>query len=261
MIKAKYNVTTAIAISGKGGSGKTTVAAMMVRLLASARSGPVLAVDADPNSCLGLTLGTEPTGTIAQIREDVVQKPANNTGVDRIRSFEYGIQQAITEADGFDLLTMGRPEGPKCYCSANNILREFLKKLSSQYTYVVVDNEAGMEHLSRRTTNNVDLLCIVAEQTPIGFVTAKRIAELVKQLPISVKKTGALWNRTQNPQIPDQIDTLGHIPFDNAVLDSSTQGKSVFDLEQNCPALLAVQKILEQNLNIKKLELTENQKT
>lgn len=254
-------MSTTIAISGKGGSGKTTIAAMMVRLLAAGGSGPVLAVDADPNSCLGLALGTEPTGTIAQIREDVVQKPATNTGVDRVRSFEYGIQQAITEADGYDLLTMGRPEGPRCYCSANNILREFLKKLSSQYEYVIVDNEAGMEHLSRRTTNDVDLLCIVAEQTPVGFVTAKRIDELVKQLPISVKKTGAVWNRVQSPQEPDEIETLGHIPFDNTVLDASAKGKSVFDLEQNSPALSAVQKILEQNLNIKKPELTENQKT
>ena len=254
-------MTTTIAISGKGGSGKTTVAAMMVRLLAAGGSGPVLAVDADPNSCLGLILGTEPTGTIAQIREDVVQKPANNTGLDRIRSFEYGIQQAITEAEGFDLLTMGRPEGPRCYCSANNILREFLNKLSSQYTHVIVDNEAGMEHLSRRTTNDIDLLCIVAEQTPIGLVTATRISELVKQLPISVKKTGTIWNRIQSPENPDEIETLGHIPFDNAVLDTSTQGKSVFDLEQNSPALSAVQNILEQNLNVKKSELTENQKT
>ena len=163
-----------IAVSGKGGSGKTTMAAMITRILATAGSGPVLAVDADPNSCLGLTLGLKSAGTIAQIREDVVQKPANNTGLDRVRTFEYGIQQAITEADGFDLLTMGRPEGPRCYCSANNILRQFLNKLSSQYAYVVVDNEAGMEHLSRRTTNDVDLLCIVAEQTPIGFVTAKK---------------------------------------------------------------------------------------
>lgn len=254
-------MTTTIAISGKGGSGKTTVAAMIIRHLCANSRGPVLAVDADPNSCLGLTLGVEPTGTIAQIREDVVQKPATNTGIDRIRSFEYGIQQAITEADGFDLLTMGRPEGPRCYCSANNILREFLNKLSSQYAYVIIDNEAGMEHLSRRTTNDVDLLCIVAEQTPLGLVTAKRISELVKQLPISVKKTGVLWNRTKSPQKLDAIDTLGHIPFDNAVLDASAQGKSVFELEKNSPALSAVQKILEQNLNVKKLELTENQKT
>jgi len=150
-------MATTIAISGKGGSGKTTLAAMIIRfLLAQTDRKTVLVVDADPNACLGLTLGVQPTGTIANIRE---MKPSS-AGMDRLRSFEYNMQQAITEADGFDLLTMGRPEGPGCYCAANNILRTFMDKLSSTYGYVVVDNEAGMEHLSRRTTNNVDLLCI-----------------------------------------------------------------------------------------------------
>jgi CO dehydrogenase maturation factor len=215
--RGKNSVATTIAVSGKGGSGKTTVAAMMVRLLAESCTGPVLAVDADPNSCLGLTLGVEPTGNIAQIREEVVQKPPTNTGIDRVRSFEYGIQQVITEADGFDLITMGRPEGPRCYCSANNILREFLNKLSSQYTYVIIDNEAGMEHLSRRTTNDVDLLCIVAEQNPLGDVTAQRIFDLVKQLQISVKQIGIVWNRAKSSRNLNAIDIFGHVPFDNIV--------------------------------------------
>lgn len=259
--RGKNGVTTTIAVSGKGGSGKTTVAAMMVRLLAESCTGPVLAVDADPNACLGLTLGVEPTGSIAQIREEVIQKPPTNTGIDRVRSFEYGIQQVITEADRFDLITMGRPEGPRCYCSANNILREFLDKLSSQYTYVIIDNEAGMEHLSRRTTNNVDLLCIVAEQSPLGDLTAQRIFELVKQLQISVKQIGVVYNRAEKDKKLNTIDVFGHVPFDNAVLNASLQGKTVFDLEHNCPALSAVQKILEQKLNVRKLELTENKKT
>jgi len=157
-------MTTTIAISGKGGSGKTTLAAMIIRaLLEHSDNGAVLAVDADPNSCLGLMLGVKPVCTVADIREDARAKPPSNAGMDRVRSVEYGIQQAITEAQGFDLLTMGRPEGPSCYCAVNNMLRKFLDELSSQYRFVVIDNEAGMEHLSRRTTNNVDLLCIVSE--------------------------------------------------------------------------------------------------
>ena len=140
-------MATTIAISGKGGSGKTTLAAMIIRsLLEKVNKGAVLAVDADPNSCLGLTLGVQPVGIVADIREDARAKPPSNTGVDRIRSVEYGIQQAITEAEGFDLLTMGRPEGPDCYCAVNNMLRKFLDELSSQYKFVVIDNEAGMEH-------------------------------------------------------------------------------------------------------------------
>ena len=250
-------MTTTIAISGKGGSGKTTLAAMIIRILLHQQNRAVLAVDADPNSCLGLTMGVQPLATIAEIREQARSKPSSNAGVDRVRSFEYGIQQAITEADGFDLLTMGRPEGPDCYCAVNNLLRQFLNKLSSAYDFVVIDNEAGMEHLSRRTTNNVDFLCIVAELTPLGTVTAKRIFDLAENLPISVKQIGVIWNGTRDTsqEIPatsierqatsDEIETFGCIPYDKAVLDASMQGKTVFDLHQRSSAFSEVQKILE----------------
>ena len=237
-----------IAISGKGGSGKTTLAAMIIRLLLQQQNRAVLAVDADPNSCLGLTMGVQPLATIAEIREQARSKSPSSGGMDRVRSFEYNIQQAITEADGFDLLTMGRPEGPSCYCAVNNILRQFLDRLSSQYGFVIIDNEAGMEHLSRRTTNNVDLLCIVAEQTPLGELTAKRIFALTKQLPISVNQIGIIWNRTDRFEKLDDIETFGCVPHDDAVLNTSMQGKTIFDLERNNPALTAVKKILEQKL-------------
>jgi len=238
-----------IAISGKGGSGKTTLTAMIIRLLMErADSRAVLAVDADPNSCLALALGVQPAGTIAEIREQARAKPPSNAGIDRLRSVEYGIQQAITEAAGFDLLTMGRPEGPNCYCAVNNMLRKFLHELSSQYQFVIIDNEAGMEHLSRRTTNNVDLLCIIAEPTPIGTLTSQRIFELAKQLPISVKKIGVIWNRAENIKEIDGIDIFGHIPYDKAVYDASMQSRTVFDLANDSPAFLAMRKILKGRL-------------
>jgi len=230
---------------------------MIIRILLNRQNRAVLAVDADPNSCLGLTMGVQPLGTIAEIREKARAKSPTTEGMDRVRSFEYGLQQAITEADGFDLLTMGRPEGPDCYCAANNLLRQFLNKLSSAYDFVVIDNEAGMEHLSRRTTNNVDFLCIVAEPTPLGTLTAKRIFELAKQLPISVKQIGVIWNETRDPfqEMPAasieyrvssiELETFGCIPYDKAVLDASMQSKTVFDLQQSSPAFSAVQKILE----------------
>jgi CO dehydrogenase maturation factor len=241
-------MATTIAISGKGGSGKTTLAAMVIRLLRGRSEKAILAVDADPNSCLGQIMGVEPTGTIAEIRE----KSTGNAVTDRVRSFEYNIQQAITEADGFDLLTMGRPEGPGCYCAANNILRTFMDRLSSSYGFVVIDNEAGMEHLSRRSTNNVDLLCIVTEPTAIGQATAKRISSLVKELPITVRRTGVIWNRTDETKQLDGIETLGCVPYDKALIEASMQGKSVFDLDQNCPAMLALSKIFERQLNLSK---------
>ncbi len=259
-------MATTIAISGKGGSGKTTLAAMIVRILRNQTKGTILAVDADPNSSLGLIMGVEPAGTIAEIREG---KPSS-AGMDRLRSFEYGIQQAITETDGFDLLTMGHPEGPGCYCAANNTLRIFMDKLSSTYRYVVVDNEAGMEHLSRRTTNNIDLLCIVAEQTALGSVTVQRIYQLAKQLPISVKEIGIIWNNTRVDVVGSdtekfeirnskfEIPCFGYIPYDKPVLDASMQGKPIFDLEANSPAFSALRKILEDKLNLNNLELTKN---
>lgn len=244
-------MATTIAICGKGGSGKTTLSAMIIRVLMEQSADSVLAVDADPNSCLGLIMGVEVTNTIASIREQARAKRPDNKGVDQSRLFEYGIQQAITEAKGFDLLTMGKPEGPGCYCAANNLLRSFMDKLSDTYGFVVLDNEAGMEHLSRRTTNNVDLLCIVAEPTPIGQITAKRIFNLATQLPITVKRLGIIWNRTDSAQDVDGIDSLDSVPYDKMVFDCSMENKTVFDVEFNSPAFLAVRRIVEQELTIK----------
>jgi CO dehydrogenase maturation factor len=246
-------MATTIAVSGKGGSGKTTVAAMIIRALVErGAGGSILAVDADPNSCLAMTLGVEPTGTIAEIREDARAKPAVNAGGDRLRTFEYGIQQAITEAKGFDLLTMGRPEGRHCYCAANNMLRQFMDKLSSQYKYVIIDNEAGMEHLSRRTTNNVDLLLILANATSIDVVTAKRIAELADELSIAVEEKGVVWNRTDSPPEResklDGVKTFGCVPTDESVLEASMSGRNIFDLNADSPAFSAVCKILNDKL-------------
>jgi len=239
------NMATTIAISGKGGSGKTTLAAMIIKfLLAQPDRKAVLAVDADPNSCLGLTLGVQPTGTVADIREYARAKPPS-AGIDKVRSIEYSIQQAITEAEGFDLLTMGRPEGPSCYCAVNNMLRKFLDELSSQYQFVIIDNEAGMEHLSRRTTNNVDLLCIAAEPTSLGALTARRIFNLAKQLPIVVRQIGVIWNRAESSKEIDGIDTFGYIPYDKTVSDASLQAKTVFDITNDSPAFSAVRKIFD----------------
>src|SRR4030042_244535 len=269
-------MSTTIAVSGKGGSGKTTIASMLVRaLLERPDSGPILCIDADPNSCLALALGVQAAPTVAEIRELARAQPASSGGVDRGHAFQYGLQQAITEAGRFDLVTMGRPEGPSCYCAINNLLRRILDELSSKYRFVIIDNEAGMEHLSRRTTNNVDLLCIVAEPTPVGSLTARRIFELAKQLPITVKEIGLLWNKTSrdglgdfgfriadcglkkpsdtnpqsaicNPQLAGEV--LACVPEDAVVLDASRRGEDVFALPGSSPALQTVGAMVERQL-------------
>lgn len=245
-------MATTIAISGKGGSGKTTLAAMMIRALLRQSAQGILAVDADPNSCLGLTMGVENVSTVAELREQARRKQPSEAGMDRVRTFEYGLQQAITEAKGFDLLTMGRPEGPDCYCAVNNLLRKFLDNLASAYSFVVMDNEAGMEHLSRRTTNNVDVLCIAAESSPIGLITAQRIFQLARQLPISVKRIGVIWNRTDAEKQLNGVESFGCVPHDEAVFDSSMAGRPIFDIEEDSPAYSAVRRILERKLNLTK---------
>jgi len=241
-------MATTIAISGKGGSGKTTIAALIVRALTGQSQGAVLAVDADPNSCLGWMLGVEPEIIIAELRENALQRTPNSAGTDRTRAFEYGIQQAVTEAKGFDLVTMGRPEGPGCYCAVNNLLRKFLDDLSGSYRFVVMDNEAGMEHLSRRTTNNIDMLLIVAEATTLGVLTAERIGDLVRKLPISVRRYGVVWNRTEEARDVKGLESLGCVPYDERVTAVSARGQSIFEIEEDSCAFSAVCKILKEKL-------------
>ena len=247
-------MTKTIAISGKGGTGKTTLAALMVRLLLGKSPQAVLAVDADANACFGAMLGVEPEGTIADLREDVLKQKVGGAGISKVDLFEMGCEQLLCEGKGFDLLAMGRPEGPGCYCAANNLLRTFLDRMSGSYGYVVTDNEAGMEHLSRRTTNNVDLLAIVTEPTRIGIDTTRRIANLTRSLPVSIGEVGVIWNRTdkQVAASVDGVSVLGYVPYDESVFDIAVTGGTVFDLEKDSVALTAVQEILERKLGIKK---------
>ncbi|MCK5001260.1 MAG: AAA family ATPase [Anaerohalosphaera sp.] len=237
-----------IAVSGKGGTGKTTISAIIIRELIARSAKAVLAVDADPNACLALTLGVDTYGTVSSLREDAKTKDPTNAGIDRLTSFEYGLQQVLTEAKGFDLVTMGQPEGPSCYCAANNLLRKYLDKLCDQYDFVVLDNEAGMEHLSRRTTNNIDLLLIIAEPTPIGQVTAKRIYGLTRSLPITIKQTGVIWNKAETTIDVDGIKNFGSVPFDQNLVDMMMQSKSVLDIAADSPAIAAVRQILNMTL-------------
>ena len=178
-----------IAVAGKGGTGKTTFASLLVRALKEAGVRPILAVDADPNSSLAEALGVESGLALAEIREQGSSPEGSPaSGVGRARALEDEIQRAIVESEGFDLITMGRGEGPRCYCYVNNLLRQSLDRLTGEYAAVVLDNEAGMEHLSRRTTRDVDVLVLVGDPTMPSLRAVRRILELSHQLPVRIAR-------------------------------------------------------------------------
>ncbi|NQT51876.1 AAA family ATPase [bacterium] len=249
-----------IAVSGKGGVGKTTVAALAIRFLTEHVGKSVLAVDADPNATLGLTLGIDVETTVADIREETLEKKdAIPAGMSKDRFVEYRIAQCIGEHEGFDLLTMGRPEGPGCYCFVNSLLRRYLERAAEDYAYVVVDNEAGMEHLSRRTDSTVDLLLIVTEPTVVGIETARRVAVMGDELPVAVRRTVVLLNRTSPlgliPEVRERIEKahlhiVGEIPLNDGILASSMSGTPLLQLPDDNTFYATVRHILAQELNL-----------
>lgn len=220
-------------IAGKGGTGKTTISALLTLYLAQRMSSPVLAIDADPNSNLGDALGCKNPGTIADIIDEVAKNPDVVPGsMGKDAYIEYRIQEDMTENKGFDLLVMGRPEGPGCYCYINNVLRNSLAKLTSDYSYVMIDNEAGLEHFSRKTTRVCTHLLIVSDGTEVGLRSARRIFELVDELKIEAKKRYLFVNKTSGKlkkelQKEFGVDGVFAIPCDEEVAQLSAQGKAL----------------------------------
>jgi len=201
-------LTTTIALAGKGGTGKTTIAALIIRYLIEERSGSILAIDADPSSNLNLVLGMEVEQTVGDIREgmlDMVQSSGALAGsmpggMSKQEYLDYQIQMALVEGERVDLLAMGRPEGPGCYCAANQMLRVIVDRLENQYDYVVIDNEAGMEHLSRRTTRDVDVLLLVTDPTQRGLIAAHHMYGMVPELDIGVGHVYLVVNRLRRQE-------------------------------------------------------------
>jgi len=246
-----------IGFAGKGGTGKTTIAALTVRYLVEMKKKAVLAVDADSNNCLNEALGVDVHATIGKLREEslaTVRSGAERPGgMSMEQLFDYQVQQSVIEAQGFDLMVMGRPEGPGCYCAANNIIRKYTDQLSEKYSYVVIDNEAGMEHLSRRTTHNVDLLLVVSDPTKKGVQTANRINNLVDELQLDVDKRTLIINRASDEHF-DKLKNCGvdlpfkdihNIPEDENIFHLDLEGKPVFELPSDSIALRTVFEILD----------------
>jgi CO dehydrogenase maturation factor len=242
-----------IALAGKGGTGKTTTAALMVRALREMGARSVLAVDADPNACLHEALGTEVERSVGEITEEMLENAnANPGGMSKDAWLELNIQRYVVEERDFDLLSMGRPEGSGCYCYANNLVRGCIDDLQRSYEYVVMDNEAGLEHLSRRTTRDVDLLLIVSDPSVRGIRTAGTLNQLADELKIAVGARYLLVNRGTEPLDPALIAAaeatgvplLGVVPGDEGVTQADLTGCGLFDLPDESAALAAVRRLL-----------------
>ena len=240
-----------IAVSGKGGTGKTTIAGFLVRYLLEKGKKPVLAVDADANANFNEVLGVEVRSTIGEVR-DLMRKDIP-VGMTKDVWFEYRIQEALVEKEGFDLIAMGRPEGPGCYCAANTLARKCIDLLAGNYAYVVIDNEAGMEHFSRMTTQNVDLLLIVSDPSARGVITAARIRDLIKELSLEVRQSFLLLNRVQNGFLPEiavqaekvSLRVAGLIPADPVIYEYDLEGRPTFALPRDSKALCSSWQIFE----------------
>ncbi|MFP4169729.1 MAG: AAA family ATPase [Methanomassiliicoccales archaeon] len=229
-----------IAITGKGGVGKTTIAALLIKALVDKSGDVILGVDADPNVNLGQKLGVEVDRTIGGLREDLIDRAEElPAGMSKHEHVRYQIQMALIEGEEFDLLSMGRSEGPGCYCYINNILRTFMDDLMDDYTYVVIDNEAGMEHLSRRTTKKMDVLAMVADPTKLGVETARRISTLADEMELEVDRKALLLNRAPkdiHPAVQGEIDKgnfdeVVKIPHDKQVEELTVVGEPLTQVD------------------------------
>ena len=244
-----------IAITGKGGVGKTTVAALTVRLLVEARLGPVLAVDADPNLNLNTALGVDVTETVGDVREEGLARAESLPGgMAKSEFLRLRVMQALVESNGFDLLAMGRPEGPGCYCFANSILRACVDQIGKQYAHVVIDCEAGLEHLSRRTAGDIDLLIVLSDPSVRSLETARRVLDLVAELRTKVGQKVFAFTRVTD-SIPLELMEAARarnlpeplaIPEDAEVGRLDAEGRPLVGLPPGSRSLESVRALLQQ---------------
>jgi CO dehydrogenase maturation factor len=247
------------AVAGKGGSGKTSVASLVIRYLMKKGAGPILAIDADPNANLGESLGLDIKQTVGSIIASFNEEKINiPPGMTKEAYLEFKLNDTIVEAKGLDLVTMGRGEGPDCYCYPNLILRKFADALSGNYPYMVMDNEAGMEHLSRRTTQNVDELLLISDHSVKGVRTIARIRDLVAELKLVVKRQSVLINMVPDgldPTVAGELKKLGiaatTIPLDEMVYQYDLKLKPLLDLPDNSRAVQAVDNLMNNLIGVK----------
>ncbi|MBS1248984.1 MAG: Septum site-determining protein MinD [Chloroflexi bacterium] len=261
-------MTTTIALAGKGGTGKTTVAGMIIKYLMQEQEGAILGIDADPSANLNMVLGLDLGLTIGQVRENLLEEIKNSLklggaargtlpgGMSKQDYLNYEVQSALAESNRFDLIAMGRSEGQGCYCAVNHNLREIIDDISKNYRYVVVDNEAGMEHLSRRTTRDVQHLFIVSGPTQRGIVAAERIVKLKDEIEINIENAYFILNRLPGKMPPPlqerigqmDIPFLGVVPSDDELVNFEFSGRPLVELGDHSPVYKAVARMMDQTL-------------
>ncbi|HLC02219.1 MAG TPA: AAA family ATPase [Anaerolineales bacterium] len=244
-------MTKVIALAGKGGTGKTTIAALITQNLVQRSLGPVLAIDADPSTNLHMALGLATPETIGEVREDMMETAQGGqlgVSISRHDYLSHEIRMVMEEGEQIDLLAMGRPEGQGCYCAVNHLLRNIIDDIGGKYPFVVIDNEAGMEHISRRTTKDVDQLIVVTDPTIRGIRAAASIAAMATDVEVNVRQTSLIVNRVIG-SLPSALQTavdelgievLGMVPADDRVGELDAIGQPLIALNGDSPAASAV---------------------
>ena len=245
-----------IGMAGKGGTGKTTLAGLAAQYLAKTGRTPVLAVDADANANLGDVLGMKYEHTLSDAREEM-KAGAGNVSITKDVLIELRTQEAIVEGDDIDLVVMGKPEGAGCYCAANSVLGAVLEKALKNYPYQVIDNEAGMEHISRLTSRYMDVFFVVSDASRRGLIAAQRIWQLVDELKITVRHRYLILNRVRGEVSQDVLDIIkaekmelaGVIPDDMAIYDADQEARPTSLLsDADSPAVAAAHAIFKKTL-------------
>jgi CO dehydrogenase maturation factor len=238
-------MTYSFALAGKGGTGKTTLAGMLIKYLIKNEKTPVLAVDADCNANLNEVLGLEVSDTLGYAREEM-KKGQVPSGMTKDVFMSMRLEQSIVESDGFDLVVMGQPEGAGCYCAANTLLTNFLERLTGNYPYMVMDNEAGMEHISRLTTSNIDVLLVVSDTSRRGLQAAVRINKLANELNIGVGKS---YEMIENILKEGDLELVGGIPEDRMIYEYDLHGRPTVELPEDSEAIKAAFGIFDRIVN------------